>query len=144
MNDSSTFRTAESVSQSKNPAVQAKVDAKNPDKPTSNGSTEEPIALYGELTGKPYSSVYFEMDNYSEMNESIKDELELIDSAYQKRVQSGQYEDGKYTFNAMIKEAESVTDTKNSNHNIKIAKIAKYLKFIDSLDDIDEQHDRWS
>ena len=44
----------------------------------------------------------------------------------------------------MIAEAEAVTNTKNSNHNLKVAKIAEYLKFIDRLKEIDKRQERWS
>lgn len=127
------FRTATPV---QNPAVVVRQEAKNPDVPTGEG-VAPPIALHEEIKGKPYSATYFEITQYKDMPESLKMELSMIDRAYRTRVEKG-LKDGEATFKEMIKEAETVTDTKLTNHNIKIKKIAEYLRFIERLEWIDE------
>lgn len=135
----STFRTA---TPTKNPAVEAKIVEKTPDR-VSDIKTDVPIAFYKEMNDKPYSAGFFEVTQYHDMNESLKADLDMIDDAYKSRVAKGTYEDGPDTFKEMIKEAEKVTDTKLSNTNIKVAKVAEYLRFMERLKKVDIESDRW-
>ena len=133
--EDNTFRQA-TIPKTTNPALE-KVVPQNPDRVIED-ATEPPIAMYLEMKGKPYAANYFDVYAYKDMNESLKDDLTLIDRAYIERVSKGTYQDSKKNYEEMNKEAEQVTGTKLSNTSIKIAKIAEYLKFMERIKKIEE------
>jgi hypothetical protein len=66
---------------------------------------DAPIALYEELKDRPYSADYFDVAGIWDSSESLSQDLRAIDSYYRSKVQTGEYEDGKKTFEDKIKEA---------------------------------------
>lgn len=141
MNDTSTvFRETSTESQ----AVSEKVDPKDPARVTGDAKTEVPIALYQEIEGRPYASEFFELSSIWDSQDSLKTDLESIDQYYKSQVQSGELQDGKKTFEGLIKQAEKVTGTTQANQNVRIAKIAEFFRFMNKMKEIDKQRERWA
>lgn len=117
-------------------------EAKNPDKVIS-AEPETPIALYQELKGKPYSADYFEMGSLWNDHPSWGEDLSAIDSYYRSKVASGEFQDSKDSYLALIKEAEKATNTKNASTNLKVAKIAEFVRFMEKMDKIETERSKW-
>lgn len=137
MPDGTTFREPTDV---KEPTPLPK--GKDPIRPMGE-PTQAPIALYEELEGKPYSAVHFDVEGIWDSSDSLTSDLRAIDSYYRTKVQSGEYEDGKHTYEKLIKEAEKATETQNASFNLKVAKIAEFVRFMEKMDKIDSERERW-
>lgn len=137
MPDGTTFRAPTDI---KEPTPLPK--GKDPIRPMGE-PTEAPIALYEELEGKPYSAVHFDVEGIWDSSDSLAEDLRAIDSYYQNKVKSGEYEDGKDAYEQLIKEAEKATETKNASFNLKVAKIAEFVRFMERMDKIDSERERW-
>jgi len=125
------------------PKAETIPESKNPDPVLEPSKTPEPIALYEELNGKPYSAKYFEVSDIWDKSESLAEDLKTIDKYYRTKVQIGELEDGLNNYKKMIEEAEKATNTKNSNFNLKVAKIAEFVRFMQRMDKIDQERIRY-
>jgi hypothetical protein len=125
------------------PKTETAPEAKNPDPVLEPSKTAEPIALYEELNGKPYSAKYFDVGDIWDKSDSMAEDLRTIDSYYRTKVQMGELEDGPNNYKKLIEEAEKATNTKNSNFNLRVAKIAEFVRFMEKMDKIDRERIRY-
>lgn len=111
----------------------------NPGRPVS-ADGDVPLALYEELKGVPYSSVYFEVKSLDDdENLGFGDTAKVIDRAYREKVQRGELQDGKDSYDAFIKEAIKATGSQHAPVGVKMAKVAEFVKFMTSLKKIDKE-----
>lgn len=135
------FRTAESVESASVNNVSTPIEPKNPDRVISEDlEVEAPISLYMEVHGYPYSAKYFDVKSiYDNKDLGMYDEIIDIERAYIKKVESGEYEDSKETFEKFINEAELATGCEYAPKEVKIAKIAEWVRFMNNLTKIDKE-----
>ncbi len=113
--------------------------------PVEEGETDVPVSLHKEIKGIPYSAVYFEIKEiWDDPDLGYKEDIEEIEAWYKEKVQSGEIEDRKESFEEFIKQAEKVTNTKNSPIAVKTAKIAEWVRFMRRMDEIDKNRRRYA
>lgn len=133
-----TFRTAKEPAQTE--SSPAKVEDKNPDRPEGSTQVEEPPIHYQELKGHPYSAEHFDMvKHWNDPSTSFKKSFEAIDEYYGDKVRSGEIEDGKESFNNLIKSLyKEIGLDKNAGKAVAISKIAEYTRFRKRIAQIDK------
>ena len=137
MTDDLVFKEAVPVSKKKK-SVYKPIKGKTPSVPTEEGKTKPPIILHQTLTGIPYTAEFFEVKGiWDNPDLTLKEDVETIEEYYKQKVQSAEIEDDPDNFLQLIKEAEKVTNSKNSPSAVRIAKIAEWMRFMGNIKKID-------
>lgn len=127
------------------PVEEKAPETKSPARPVNGEDKEVPIALHQDLTGKPYTAKYYEIETiWDNPDIDMQDDVVAIEEYYKQKVQNGDYEDGKETYKKMINEISKATNSRDSRKEVQIAKIAEWVRFMGRLEKIDRDVKRWN